>query len=83
MIAPKPARKLTQGVISSPMVLPATAPTMISISATEIATRIEMIEAASASRATPMKQAKCSACTHPPFGASKMPPGSKSRRERA
>ena len=48
MIAPKPARKLTQGVRSSPKALPAMAPTMISISATEIETRIEIMEAASA-----------------------------------
>jgi len=48
-IAPNPARKLTQGVISSPIVLPAIAPTMISMSATDIATRMEMMDAASAS----------------------------------
>ena len=48
-MAPKPARKFTQGVSGSATMLPATAPTMISISATEIATRIETIEATSAS----------------------------------
>ena len=47
-MAPKPARKLTHSVSVRPMTLPATAPTMISISATEMATRIEMIDAASA-----------------------------------
>jgi transporter family protein len=48
-IAPKPARKFTHSLSWSPMVLPATAPTMISTNATDIATRIEMIEASSAS----------------------------------
>ena len=48
-MAPKPARKFTQGVISRPMVLPAMAPTTISMSATEMATRMEIIDAASAS----------------------------------
>src|SRR3546814_8938445 len=56
-IAPKPARKLTQSVRSSPMTLPATAPTMISMRATETATRIEMIEA---SRARPSQTADAS-----------------------
>ena len=67
MIAPKPARKLTHGVISSPMMLPAIAPTMISMSATEIATRIEMMEAASARPMTPMRRARRSACAHSPL----------------
>jgi hypothetical protein len=48
-MAPNPARKLTQGVISSPIVLPAIAPTMISMSATDMATLIEMMDANSAS----------------------------------
>jgi hypothetical protein len=49
MIAPNPARKFTHCVISRPITLPATAPTMISTSATDIATRMEMMEASSAS----------------------------------
>ena len=57
MMAPKPARKFTQGVMSRPMALPATAPTMISTSATDMATRIEMIEASSAS---PIQSAEAS-----------------------
>ena len=40
-MAPKPARKLTQGASGRPMRLPATAPTTISTSATEIATQID------------------------------------------
>ena len=41
--------KLDQGVMSRPTVLPAIAPTMISFRGLDIATRIEMIDAASAS----------------------------------
>ena len=48
MIAPNPARKFTQSVSGRPIALPASAPTTISISATETATRIETIEAISA-----------------------------------
>src|SRR5579862_191382 len=47
-IAPNPAWKFTHGEISSPTELPAIAPTTISISATEIPTRIEISAAASA-----------------------------------
>ena len=47
-MAPNPARKLTQSVIVSPTMFPATAPTMISISATDIAMRIEITEASKA-----------------------------------
>ena len=47
-IAPNPARKFTQGASGSPTMLPATAPTTISIRATEIATQTETIEATSA-----------------------------------
>ena len=49
MIAPNPARKFTHCVISRPITLPAMAPTTISMSATETATRIEMMDASSAS----------------------------------
>ena len=49
MIAPNPARKFTHCVISRPITLPAMAPTTISMSATETATRIEMMDARSAS----------------------------------
>ena len=48
-MAPKPARKLTQGARVKPTRLPATAPTTISTSATDIATQIEMTDASSAS----------------------------------
>src|SRR5882762_4524211 len=56
-IAPKPARKFTHSVRWRPIVLPATAPTMISMRATEIATRMDMIEAA---RARPSHTAEAS-----------------------
>ncbi len=48
-MAPKPARKLTQGASGRPMMLPATAPTTISVSATDIPTQIDNMDAASAS----------------------------------
>jgi hypothetical protein len=47
-MAPKPARKLTQGASGRPTRLPATAPTTISVRATEIATHIESTDAISA-----------------------------------
>jgi len=57
MIAPNPARKFTHSVSGRPIALPASAPTMISISATETATRIETIAATSA---RPIHKADCS-----------------------